>query len=1054
MGLILESLNYLEKLLKKESIVFLDFPSGIGRTYLLKSFYKKYNKISLFTHYASHRTPIGEFFYTLFQLIDKKAFFKEKGEIVGPILRRYIHPRFMSFLGGYKPEKVVSLEHEISQILDIANIILENKNIRYWIFDNWQEYLNYNVFFEEIIPFLAKKFDIKFLITGNNFTINAFIIKPENYIVPIHEEGIIIYEMKKAFDLTQDKAKLLFELSDGNWNNALVIWKNGFRPLQEIIYERVNMLSENEKKALFTFTFIGKTFSSTTIKAVKELYGPLNFMKNLMDSYIIRWEHPLWRFASDYVLDLIREYLSLDYHGLKENFVRKLSSFNYSDIWSRLAILCEENKKYWTYVKLREFRDSYNIQRKQEILKEIIEKGEDHKDLYRRYLVELLVDSQNFGEALEVLEDIQEKNIVDYANQVRCLSYLGKYDEAEKVLDSIVVDLPISYETPQVLSKISSYYFLTKRNNEGLLLLNKYLGDILGMRSSPKYLANFYNSLGLLTLGNGKYEKALSLFESGLNYAEKTNDKIILHKLLNNLGDLRNYLYGPKGSIKFNLEAYHVSRSLSKNLRVISLGNLIKSKAQYSSYKEVAILLDELEDLLEDVKFEYFLYSGYRRLAITYLNYGMKDKLEKVIDKLKNIKNISESNILLFLLLGFLGEEVKIDEGKVLDSKEEQLITLYMKLIVEKDLKITKSLRNFPTDYPIHNFLKGYLIGESFINLLSYIDLMLERWEFLDALYCYKVLLKVLEKDENLKVFAPYIKLEILGISILLKIQAETELLMKELSPIFKDLMAEHSQIKALEDYMGKAIIDSENEEEALELIYRIISDFDDNFLVTINIGDKVLQKGNRLLDKNHFRFTYKKSPFSISIYSLNNLDPSLFFVIRNLLKSFIVFWERKYGMFDPLTGLFNRSYGERKIEEAFADFLRDNEEFSIVFIDIDSFKKINDNLGHSYGDYVLREIANAIRASIRQSDSAIRWGGDEFLILLRRADYNEALKVVKRIKGKIEEVSRGEIKISYGIETSSEDVSSYREIIDKADVKMYNQKFRKFNKKEDSIID
>lgn len=138
------------------------------------------------------------------------------------------------------------------------------------------------------------------------------------------------------------------------------------------------------------------------------------------------------------------------------------------------------------------------------------------------------------------------------------------------------------------------------------MLLNKYLGDILGMRSSPKYLANFYNSLGLLTLGNGKYEKALSLFESGLNYAEKTNDKIILHKLLNNLGDLRNYLYGPKGSIKFNLEAYHVSRSLSKNLRVISLGNLIKSKAQYSSYKEVAILLDELEDLLEDVKFEYF----------------------------------------------------------------------------------------------------------------------------------------------------------------------------------------------------------------------------------------------------------------------------------------------------------------------------------------------------------------------------------------------------------------------------------------------------------------
>lgn len=1045
MGLVLESLSYLEKILKKESIVYLDFPIGIGRTYILKSFYKKYRDVSLFTNYASHRTPIGEFFFSLFQIINKNSFFKEKGDLVGPILRRYIHPRFLSFLSKYKPEEVISLDHEISQILDIVSVILEGKNIKYWIFDNWQEYLKFEDLFKEIIPYLSKKFGINFLVAGENFSLDAFVIRPEKYIIPIHEQGIIIYEMKKAFDLPHDKAELLFELSNGNWNNALVIYKSNFRPLEEVLQEKIGSLSEEEKEALLTFTFVGKTFSSATIKAVKELYGPLKFLKDFKDSYIIRWEYPLWRFASNYILELVSENISLDSYSLKENFIKKLISFDYSDLWNRIAILCRDNKKCWTYVKIKEFRENYNLQIKKEILKEIIEKGENKcKDIYKRRLVELLIDSQEFGEALEIIENIEKKKDVDFANKVRCLSYLGRYKEAEEVLDYLIKNLEVNYSLPQILSKINSYYFLTKKSVEGLFLLNKYLEYIFKIKSSPKYLANFYNSLALLTLADGKYEKALSMMENGLIYAQKTNDKVILHKLLNNLGDLKNYLYGPKGAIGYNLQAYEVSKSLSNNLRIISLANLIKSKSQYANFSEVKILLNDLEKLLEEIKFEYFLYSGYRRLAITYLNYGIKEKVQEIIEKLKGLKSIPESNLLVSILEGFLEKDLKIKESDVLDSKEEQLITLYMKLAVERNLKISRSLKNFPTDYPIHNFLKGCLMGESFFNLLTYIDLMLERWEFLDALYCYRILASLLEGDDNLKIFLPYIKLEIAGISILLDIKPEVERVMKEISSNLSTLISEHSRIKSLEDYIRQAIIDSESEEEALELIYRVISDFDDNFLVVINIGERILEKGNRLLNKDHLRFTYKKSPFSISIYSLNKLNPALFFIIRSLLKSFVIFWEKKYGMFDPLTCLFNRAYGERKIEEAFWDFLRDNEEFSIVFLDIDSFKELNDTLGHSYGDYVLREVSDAIRNSIRQSDCAIRWGGDEFLILLRRAGYDEAIKVIRRIENRLEEISKGEIKISYGIEASSPGFSSYREIIDRADVKMYAQKFKK----------
>lgn len=76
------------------------------------------------------------------------------------------------------------------------------------------------------------------------------------------------------------------------------------------------------------------------------------------------------------------------------------------------------------------------------------------------------------------------------------------------------------------------------------------------------------------------------------------------------------------------------------------------------------------------------------------------------------------------------------------------------------------------------------------------------------------------------------------------------------------------------------------------------------------------------------------------------------------------------------------------------------------------SLKKINDTMGHSYGDLVLQEIASSIKSTIRQTDYAIRWGGDEFLILLRNTDYvDNAEKVIKRIDDRISSVFRRKIQ-------------------------------------------
>ena len=75
----------------------------------------------------------------------------------------------------------------------------------------------------------------------------------------------------------------------------------------------------------------------------------------------------------------------------------------------------------------------------------------------------------------------------------------------------------------------------------------------------------------------------------------------------------------------------------------------------------------------------------------------------------------------------------------------------------------------------------------------------------------------------------------------------------------------------------------------------------------------------------------------------------------------------------------------------------------SIVFLDIDHFKLVNDNYGHDAGDYVLKELAKVLLAIVRQGDFIARWGGEEFVITLQSADINQALQLAEKIRVSID---------------------------------------------------
>lgn len=153
----------------------------------------------------------------------------------------------------------------------------------------------------------------------------------------------------------------------------------------------------------------------------------------------------------------------------------------------------------------------------------------------------------------------------------------------------------------------------------------------------------------------------------------------------------------------------------------------------------------------------------------------------------------------------------------------------------------------------------------------------------------------------------------------------------------------------------------------------------------------------------------------------------------------------------DELTKLYNKRAFDKKFNTAVEDYFLNKKAFSMMFIDLDNFKQVNDNMGHDKGDEALKEVANFLRDNLRKSDEIFRFGGDEFIILLYEPNKNNASK----ISSKLEELFKNSsIAINYKIgmsigykEYRGENIEFFFKETDK---QMYNRKkTKKVLKKE-----
>jgi len=147
---------------------------------------------------------------------------------------------------------------------------------------------------------------------------------------------------------------------------------------------------------------------------------------------------------------------------------------------------------------------------------------------------------------------------------------------------------------------------------------------------------------------------------------------------------------------------------------------------------------------------------------------------------------------------------------------------------------------------------------------------------------------------------------------------------------------------------------------------------------------------------------------------------------------------------YDGLTKLLTRRAGMDIMESLFRATGLQQSNFSVLFIDLDKFKAINDSLGHDAGDEVLRQASKTLSESIRRGDAAIRWGGEEFLILLPHTDAEAAKIVVSRImaRGLATLPDGSPVTASIGLAEQHEDKTlNWKDLVDIADKRLYKAK-------------
>jgi diguanylate cyclase (GGDEF)-like protein len=185
--------------------------------------------------------------------------------------------------------------------------------------------------------------------------------------------------------------------------------------------------------------------------------------------------------------------------------------------------------------------------------------------------------------------------------------------------------------------------------------------------------------------------------------------------------------------------------------------------------------------------------------------------------------------------------------------------------------------------------------------------------------------------------------------------------------------------------------------------------------------------------------------PGSFSLSDIQSLESVADICATAIQNAHYVERVKRLAYLDGLTGIFNRRYFELRIEEELERARRFNSGMAVIMVDIDQFKRLNDEFGHLLGDEVLRQVSSIFSQQLRKIDVVCRYGGEEFAVLLSQTSQQHALGVAEKLRRMVDSwqfpgVPRS-VTISAGVATCPDHGSTREELVKAADAGLYAAK-------------
>ena len=226
--------------------------------------------------------------------------------------------------------------------------------------------------------------------------------------------------------------------------------------------------------------------------------------------------------------------------------------------------------------------------------------------------------------------------------------------------------------------------------------------------------------------------------------------------------------------------------------------------------------------------------------------------------------------------------------------------------------------------------------------------------------------------------------------------------------------------------------------------------------VVRMLLGKEVDYRFNELKSKIIIPLIFDKKVIGgICFYSSQQIDYASFGYFDLMISELIAIFKMKYqytekefmSVLDGLTGLYNRRQFEIGLEQEHNRSKRHPSDFSLAILDIDFFKKVNDNLGHQYGDYVLKTVASLMKSAFRKTDLLYRYGGEELVVIMPETNIEGGVIPVQRLRRMIEEYDfnyngvKTKVTVSIGLTMNFQELTSPAEIVKAADEALYKAK-------------